>query len=336
MNASRRAIQSIPAYPAEEFRVEIGANLGDPLGVLDDLMLDDIYQLTPHARPHRLGLASTQSGEFFVADDTELGTPGARLHLDCSVTLIPQAGGSVEALIMVEVDSDNLIAGIYLLPMARLSTALTYSLVRADQDSARRKLAQMACVSFTRGTHITLSTGAQMPIEDLQPGDRILTRDDGVQELRWIGHSTSRAVGRMAPVLIRAGALNNAADLLVSPDHRLLVYQRRDEFGTGRAELLIRARDLVNGSSVVVQSGGFVDYFLLLFDRHHIVYAEGIAAESLFLNPLTQSALPDELLSHFAPDLKIGQRRENHGFEMQKALLNRPDAVGVLKRASLC
>ena len=335
MKATDRAIQSIPAYPAEQFQVEIGANMGDTLGVLDELMLDDIYQLSPPAQPQRLALASRADGSFCVAEDTDLGTIGAQLHLDCCLTLMPQSGDNIEALVMVEVDTGGLITAIYLLPMAPLSIQQSYTLVRAEQQPARRKLAQMACVSFTRGTRITMATGAQKPIEDLKPGDRILTRDEGVQELRWIGESTSRAVGRMAPVLIRAGALNNAGDLLVSPDHRLLVYQRHDELGTGCPELLVRARDLVNGDTVVVQDGGFVDYFQLLFDRHHIVYAEGIAAESLFLDALTQPALPDELLSRLGSSHTAGQRRDSHGLEVQKSLLNHPDAVAILRRSSL-
>ncbi|MEP2718735.1 Hint domain-containing protein [Pseudophaeobacter sp.] len=335
MTAVDHAIQSIPAYPAEQFRVEIGANMGDPLGVLDELMLDDIYQLSPPDIPQRLTIHTGSEGSFSIAQDSELGEVGAALHLDCSLTLMPHSGDNVEALVMVEVDADEMIAGIYLLPMAPLNIQQSYTLVRAERDNARRKLAQMACVSFTRGTRITLATGAQKPIEELQAGDRILTRDDGVQELRWIGQSTARAVGRMAPVLIRAGALNNANDLLVSPDHRLMVYQRQDALGTGCPELLLRARDLVNGDTVMVQDGGFVDYFHLLFDRHHIVYAEGIAAESLFLDALTQPALPDEILTRISEQPEEMQRRDAHGLEVQKALLDRPDAVDLLKRSSL-
>lgn len=335
MSTPDHAVQSIPVYPAEQFQVEIGANMGDSLSVLDDLMLDDIYQLTPGTKPRRLALASGADGNVYVAQGTELGTVGAQLHLDCALTLMPHSGDNIEALVMVEVDQDGLIAAIYLLPLAPMQAQHSYTLVRAEQDSARRKLAQMACVSFTRGTRITMATGAQKPIEDLKPGDRVLTRDEGVQELRWIGQTTSRAVGRMAPVLIRAGVLNNAADLVVSPDHRLMVYQRHDELGAGSPELLVRARDLVNGSDVVVQDGGFVDYFQLLFDRHHIVYAEGIAAESLFLDSMTQPALPDEILARISPTLETGQRRDAHGIEVQKSLLDRPDAVNLLKRASL-
>ena len=68
-----------------------------------------------------------------------------------------------------------------------------------------------------RGTGITLSTDALKPIEELEVGEKIFTRDKGVQEIRWIGQSTMHATGDFAPVVIKAGALNNMHDLVVSP-----------------------------------------------------------------------------------------------------------------------
>ena len=41
--------------------------------------------------------------------------------------------------------------------------------------------------------------------------------------------------------------------------------------------------------------GGFVDYFQLLFDEHQIIYAEGIAAESLLIDPRTLAAVPEDV-----------------------------------------
>lgn len=335
MLIERGYIQSVLAYPATRFCVQVGANMGDELGTLDDLILDDTYQLDQTAKPQRLALLAQACGGLQVGDGTELGTPDAVLHLDCALSLMSPDGSIIEALVLVEVDSDGMIADIFLLPLAPMMAQTDYVLVRSDRDGARQKLAQIASVSFSRGTHITLASGAQMPIEQLNAGDRVLTRDEGPQMVRWIGQTTHRAIGDMAPILIRAGALNNENDLLVSPDHRLFVYQRSDEIGAGVSELLIKARHLVNGDTVVVQDGGFVDYVQILFDSHHIIYAEGIAAESLLIDPVTKPALPPELLEKLSPDWGLHGRRDDHGMDVQKALLDRPDAIAALKRASL-
>lgn len=327
-------IQSIPVYRADAFSVTNGANLGDEISPMDELMLDDIYRLAPRAKRRRLGLISNADGQFRVAEDTEVGQPNADIHLDCALSLMSPDGQTTDAIVLVEVDDTGHIADVYLLPLASLLPKVDYALVGMDRDKARQKLAQVACVSFSRGTHITLASGAQVRIEDLQVGDKVLTRDDGAQQVRWIGQSTVRAMGEFAPILIKAGALNNEDDLLVSPDHRLFVYQRRDEIGAGSAELLVKARHLVNGETVVVQDGGFVDYFQILFDRHHIIYAEGIAAESMLLDPRTKPALPEDLIERIAPLLDQHGKGGDHGLDVAKALLDRPDAIALLKRAS--
>ncbi|SLN34408.1 hypothetical protein TRL7639_01563 [Falsiruegeria litorea R37] len=327
-------VQSIPVFRAQHFTVINGANMGDEISYMDELMLDDIYALGHGATLERLALQTDAEGHFQVASDTDCGTPGALIHLDCALNLMSPDGQTTDALVLVEVDDTGHIAELYLLPLSPLEPKVEYSLVGMDRDSARQKFAQVACVSFTRGTHITLASGAQVRIEDLKIGDRILTRDDGVQQVRWIGQSTVRAVGELAPIMIKAGALNNENDLLVSPDHRLFVYQRSDQIGAGQPELLVKARHLVNGDTVYVQDGGFVDYFQLLFDHHHIIYAEGIAAESMLLDPRTKPALPQELIDRISPLLDQHSSGGDHGLDVAKALLDRPDAIALLKRAS--
>ncbi|MCG7629462.1 Hint domain-containing protein [Epibacterium sp. MM17-32] len=337
INVSRTAhsIQSLPAYPADLFRASFGVNAGDPIGILDELVMDDVYELRSSASPARLGICAQLDGGFSVHHDSALGTPGAPLFLDGVVTLMPELGAAVEALLIVETDPEGMIAAIYLLPQAPLAPFTGYRLVNGTRQGLQHRLAQMSCVAFARGTRITLATGAQRAIEDLRPGDRILTRDSGAQPITWIGQTTLRAVGEMAPILIRKGALNNARDLLVSPDHRLMVYQRSDALQAGRLELLLRARDLVNGDTVVVQDGGFVDYFQILFDRHYIIYAEGIAAESLLVDPISQPTLPADVQWRMRSTRRHGARAD-HGLDVKRPLLEeRPDAVDLLRRASL-
>ena len=335
MTISSGPSQTLPVLHASDLKVTVGANTGDSIGVLEDLDLDDIYELNPAAEAAHLTLATGGEHGFRVDARSELGTPDHEVHLDCVLSLMSPDGQTTDVLVLVEVDHDGLIAAIYALPLAPLLPKVEYTLLRAVRETAAQKLAQVACVSFTRGTHITLATGAQKKIEELQVGDRILTRDDGIQPIRWIGQSTVRATGAMAPILIREAALNNAHDLIVSPDHRLFIYQRNDALGTGCPEVLVKARHLVNGETVLQQQGGFVDYFQILFDRHHIIYAEGIAAESMYLDHATRPALPRDLLDKMAAGIGRHGRRDQHGLDVDRSSLNPKDAVGILRGASL-
>lgn len=328
--AANNPAQSLPVFRADDFAVTQGANLGDPLSHGAELMLDDVYHLSLRAVSERLTLHATDHGHLTIAADSVLGTAGATIHLDCALTLMSPDGQITDALVLVEVDGEGDINDIYLLPLAGLVARAPYALVGIDRDSVRTKFAHLCCARFTRGTHITMSSGLQTPIEQLSVGDRVLTRNDGVQQIRWIGQSTVRAVGEFAPIRIRAGTLNNQQDLIVSPDHRLFIYQRQDRLGAGRSELLVKARHLVNGESVTVQDGGFVDYFELLFDMHQIIYAEGIAAESMLIDTRSRPVVPEEITAQLTKGTGAGLS----GLDVTEKLLDRPDATDILRRAS--
>ncbi|MFN3646415.1 MAG: Hint domain-containing protein [Gemmobacter sp.] len=136
---------------------------------------------------------------------------------------------------------------------------------------------QMIC--FVRGARIR-TPGGERAIEDLRAGDLVDTLDRGPQPIRWVGSSRRAARGDLAPVLIRAGALGNARDLRVSPQHRMLVEGWPANLLFGEEAVLVPAKALVNGREVVRDEGGVVEYFHMLFDRHEIVWAEGCASES--------------------------------------------------------
>lgn len=158
---------------------------------------------------------------------------------------------------------------------------------------------------FTAGTLIETPRGAR-PVEALRAGDLVVTRDHGAQPLLWVGCSRVRATGALAPVRIGAGVLGNAAALLVSPQHRILIDDWRAELFFGLPEVLVAAKHLVDGCGVVRVPGGMVDYFHLLFARHEVVYSNGIASESYFPGhalALGDAAARAELLALF-PDLE--------------------------------
>lgn len=291
--------QTVAVFRADEFRVIDGANFGDAIGPADDMVLADTYALNADADSQRLALRMAGT-RLFVGADSGVGVEGAEIFLDCTATFIARDGATVEALILVETDAQGHLEACYVLPLAPLSAQQTYALIKIDRDTPRTRFAQVACVSFTRGTHITMANGQQVPIEELRVGDKVLTRDHGPREIRWIGQQTTRATGEFAPIRIKAGTLNNENDLVVSPNHRIFIYQRRDAVQAGRSEVLVKARLLVNGVDVVQADGGFVDYFQLLFDNHEIIYAEGIAAESMFVDERVKPYLPADVFDRIA------------------------------------
>lgn len=333
---SKPNVQTLPVFLGEDFTVTDGANLGDPLSDSDDLLLDDTYTLSKVALPPKLLTITQETDDFFtITPASQAGTPGNQLHLDCTIMLIGPDSETFEALVMVEVDpSGGFIEQTFLFPLTRLKPEVGYRLVGKDSETPHARMAQVACVSFTRGTHITMSDGRQTKIEDLRIGDKVLTRDDGPQTIRWIGYSTTRAIGDFAPIRISKGVLNNINPLVVSPNHRLFIYQRRDELEAGRSEILIKAKYLVNGTTVRQMEGGFVDYFQILFDTHQIIFAEGIAAESLLLDERTTSALPKGLAKEFAVGNKTSPPLFRDNYEIGAETAFSVNMVEKLKLAS--
>ena len=322
----------LPVYRAECLVVTIGANLGDPLAEEAELNLTDIYRLHADARRERLAIAGDGQAEpFRVADGSDIGRAGACLHLDCCATFMCPEGSTVEVLIIVEI-ADSLIDAIYLMPLAALRKQTDYTLVATDRNKAVVRFANLGSVSFVRGTHVTLADGEQVKIEDLQPGDLVLTRNHGPQPIRWIGQQTVRAVGAFAPIQIAGGALNNHRALTLAPNHRLFIYQRQDELGAGRSELMVRAEQLVNDDTVVKSEGGFVEYFQLLFDQHEIIYVEGIAAESLFAAPHQQSTLPEDIRDHLKSGSAVTDTAS--AFELNEASGDMAETAERLRRAA--
>jgi Ca2+-binding RTX toxin-like protein len=157
----------------------------------------------------------------------------------------------------------------------------------------------LVIVCFTPGTMIETENG-DVAVESLQPGDRVLTRDNGFQPLRWVGQRRVPVVDmilnpELQPVRISRAALDGDGprrDMMVSPQHRVLVQTARAEMLFGEAEVLVAAKHLVGTPGVtrsVPQDG--VTYIHLLFDKHEIVCSDGIWTESFQPAERTLSSL---------------------------------------------
>lgn len=179
-------------------------------------------------------------------------------------------------------------------------TTLTYLEVnengdpdRGDNDGQLDFSDAQAAFCFVRGTMI-LTPDGERPVESLLEGDLVITRDAGPQPLHWLGsrHLTNAMLSKnpkLRPVRIARGALGNGVpvrDLIVSPQHRILVRSAIAQRMFGAQEVLVAARLLVGLDGVsVFEPGDGVAYFHLLFDRHQIVFSDGAQAESFYPGP---------------------------------------------------
>lgn len=150
-----------------------------------------------------------------------------------------------------------------------------------DKPVANDAAAYQEFACFTRGTKIKTSRG-ECAIEDLQIGDRVITRDHGLQPVRWTGQRTLPAMGVMAPIEIDAGTLGCTTPLRVSPKHRMLISGAMAELICGEEEMLISAQNLVNERNVRRVEGGFVTYVHIMFDYHEVIWANDCPSESFY------------------------------------------------------
>lgn len=161
-----------------------------------------------------------------------------------------------------------------------------------NTDTGFVNVSQVPC--FVAGTLITTKEG-DVPVETLSPGDLVLTKDEGFQPLRWIGTRTVDADGSLAPIEIAADTFGKHGALKLSPLHRVLVKDAIAELLFAESEVLIAAKDLVNDTSVRRCLGQTVTYVHLLFDRHQVVYSEGLATESFLPGPQTTNSFEQDI-----------------------------------------
>ncbi|SPH17457.1 Bifunctional hemolysin/adenylate cyclase [Defluviimonas aquaemixtae] len=211
-----------------------------------------------------------------------------------------------------------------------------------SQVDSAAKLNAMGIPCFTRGTVIRTPNG-DIAIEDLRVGDLVTTADHGDQPVRWIGSRKVAAIGKLAPVLIASGALDNTRDLFVSQQHRMLLGNWRSQLLFGEDEVLVAAKHLVDGRAIRVIEGSEVEYFHILFDCHEIVYAEGAPTESFYPSDdgvlCLEKDTQDELFELFPGLSSLGTtaygpvaRRSLKAFEA--ALMIEPECSAVLPQVT--
>ncbi len=157
---------------------------------------------------------------------------------------------------------------------------------------------------FARGTRIRTPHG-EKPIQDIKAGDMVLTQDEGYQPVRWIGSTSLSqrdliARAEMRPILISRGALGGGlphTDLRVSPQHRVLMGGWQVALHFGHDEILAPAKSLTDRPGINVDEAcTAVEYHHMMFDRHHVVFSEGLATESFLVGDTIRDSMDEDQL----------------------------------------
>jgi hypothetical protein len=182
------------------------------------------------------------------------------------------------------------------------STALGGSITLTGVSASDITTDNVNVACFTAGTLIDTDKGP-VPVEHLTSDMRLTTMDNGFQPVRAVVSRVVPGQCRFAPIVISKGALGNDRELVVSPAHRMIIAGWQTELMFGYDEVLASAKSLTNGDTIYSRPVDEVEYFHILLDRHEIIFAEGSATESYFLDSesiIDEAAL--ELMALF-PDL---------------------------------
>lgn len=155
---------------------------------------------------------------------------------------------------------------------------------------------------FTSGALI-LGPDGEIAIDEIKVGDLVTTKDAGPQPVVWIGrrHYTGAELAahpQLRPIRIRAGSLGEnipESDLVVSPQHRVLVRSKIARRMFGKSEVLIAAKHLLTADGIDVDDcPDGITYLHLLLDEHHVLFSNGAETESLYLGTQALNSLTKE------------------------------------------
>lgn len=142
------------------------------------------------------------------------------------------------------------------------------------QIAAQVSVGTVGLQAIVMGTPV-LTLEGEMPVEFLQPGDRILTRAG----MRRLSQITVTVVQNARVVLIAHDTLGvdrPLADLTVSAAQHILIRDWRARALTGRPQAMVAADRLVDGEFIRAQVLPEARFFSLTFAEDAVIYAGGL------------------------------------------------------------
>jgi hypothetical protein len=222
-------------------------------------------------------ISFTAAGAAFTIDDLqEFTTPVRNFQAGDAIDLVGVAPGLVTyaGTAITVTDPQHHALGGFQLTAAAGQPAI--SIVADGHGGALITLGgELPC--FARATRILTPSGYR-PVEALDPGDHVITAAGAARPIRWIGQRTIDLTGPDDdhPIRFAAGAIAPgipARPVKLSPLHAVFI-----------DGVLIPALHLVNGATITRHHDAAVTYYHLELDRHDIILAEAMPAETFIEN----------------------------------------------------
>uniref|UniRef100_UPI00356427A0 Hint domain-containing protein n=1 Tax=Paracoccus seriniphilus TaxID=184748 RepID=UPI00356427A0 len=186
-------------------------------------------------------------------------------------------------------------------------------------------------VCFVAGTLIETAEG-EVPVEELEKGMRVITADHGPCTIKMVKSQTipaltSRRFPHLRPIRIRANALGAGLpkrDLLVSPQHRILVRSQIARRMFNASEVLVAAKHLLEleGIEIAHDLDSFTYVHFLCHD-HQIVFAEGAPSESLYLGQEAFKAMTPAAMQELAQIFpELAEHPDEFDYEAARPLVS--------------
>lgn len=258
----------------------------------DDMEFDDGFQDDPNGTP----LNQILRDDIDTTDasgDAVTVVAGAVLEVEFTLTATPVGGGaSIDLLFVAAGPGENQGDLTLVVSTAPLDPGTTYD-ISFKNDGGGTPYGELVC--FARGTLIRTPRG-DIPVEELRVGDRVVTLDHGAQPIVWM---SSRAILfptiEDAPIEIRKDAFGPDrpfADTRVSPRHCLLRQDPSYRLLFDTSEVLMAARDCVDGADVTRIAGSkAIEYHHFMCEGHEIIWANGLPSESFFPGKVARRSL---------------------------------------------
>ena len=223
-----------------------------------------------------IGTDDAQTAEFAAPSPTGAG------HLDRDVELVMGDDAPQD-----DIDLLNFVGANVDFVAYDVSNPKAGSVTFLSGDTMTFAQAEAIVPCFTPGTQIATPKG-EVAVEKLKVGDRVLTRDNGIQTINWVGQKRVdfeqlKALPEMRPILIKAGAIGDGQperDMLVSPSHRMLIQSELAQLYFEQSEVLVAAKHMLLMDGVEMSNQPYVTYVHFICKNHEIVLSDGAWSES--------------------------------------------------------